>query len=159
MSKKQLIERIIQHFEKDLEVLRDAALATYEAATNEESKAENEYDTRGLEASYLAGAQAKRVGEIEELLFVFKNLKIKDFAPDEPVAATALVEADLNGKMLFLFVLSKGGGLTLNFEGRNIQIVTPASPLGEALLGLKAGDTAIVETGDRTLEYDLISVQ
>jgi transcription elongation GreA/GreB family factor len=159
MNKQQLIEQVIRHFEKDLEVLKAAALATYEAATNEESKAENEYDTRGLEASYLAGAQAKRVGEVEELLFVLKNLKVKDFAEDEAIAATAFVQAELNNKTLYFFILSKGGGLSVNFEGKNIQIVTLASPLGEALLGLKAGETAIVETGDRTLEYDLISVR
>ncbi len=58
-------------------ILKEAALATYEAATHEESKPENEYDTRGLEASYLAGAQAKRTAEIEELLIILKHLDVK----------------------------------------------------------------------------------
>ena len=37
-----------------------------EAATNEESKAENKYDTRGLEASYMAQAQSLRVSELKK---------------------------------------------------------------------------------------------
>lgn len=72
MLKKKLIELICAQLEKDLQTAIAAAVATYEAATHEESKPENEYDTRGLEASYLAGAQSKRAGEIEELLAICK---------------------------------------------------------------------------------------
>ena len=66
MDKRKIIEAIRRQLEKDLNVLKEAALIAYEAATNEESKPENEYDTRALEASYIAGAQAKRAGELEE---------------------------------------------------------------------------------------------
>ncbi|MGZ5278690.1 MAG: hypothetical protein ACXWC9_02035, partial [Pseudobdellovibrionaceae bacterium] len=96
MNKQVLIQKIVVHLEKELVALKEAAIATYEAATNEESKPENEYDTRGLEASYLAGAQAKRVGEIEELIFIYKDLHVRSFSPDESIASTALVEVSLN---------------------------------------------------------------
>ncbi len=159
MNKQILIQKIVAHLEKELVALKEAALATYEAATNEESKPENEYDTRGLEASYLAGAQAKRVGEIEELIYTYKDIKVRSFAPEEAISSTALVEVSLNGKKSWVFIMSKGGGTILNVDGVSVQIVTPSSPLGEALLGLKAGDTAIVETGHITREYDIESVQ
>lgn len=149
---------IRSQLESDLAALKEAALATYEAATNEESKPENEYDTRGLEASYLAGAQAKRVGEIEELLYIFKELRVRNFSADEAIASTALVQVELNGKKSFVFILPKGGGLMLKIDGQSVQTVTPTSPLGEALLGLKAGDGAIVEAGDKVREYQIISV-
>lgn len=158
IDKKKLIEEICHQLEKDLEVLKAAALATYEAATGEESKAENEYDTRGLEASYLAGAQAKRVNEIEEQLTIYKYLEVKDFNESTPIGATALIEADLDGKKVVLFMMPKGGGLSLTFQGQKIQVVTPTSPLGEALVGLKVGEVAIVETGAMTKEYEILSV-
>ena len=66
LDKAKLVETILKSLEKDLEVLREAEKSTREAATHEESKPENEYDTRGLEASYLAGAQSKRIIETEE---------------------------------------------------------------------------------------------
>ncbi len=159
MDKKQVIQSILDQLEKDLVVLKEAALATYDAATNEESKAENEYDTRGLEASYLAGAQAKRVGEVEELIYIFKNLQIKEFQEGEAIASTALVEVEHKNRRSFFFLMSKGGGVNLKIGSVQIQVVTPSSPLGEALLGLQVGDVALVETGDRTLEYEIISIQ
>ncbi|MGZ5280089.1 MAG: GreA/GreB family elongation factor, partial [Pseudobdellovibrionaceae bacterium] len=70
-----------------------------------------------------------------------------------------LVEVILNGKRSLVFIMSKGGGTVLTVDGMAVQILTPSSPLGEALLGLKVGDTAIVETGDKTREYEILSIQ
>lgn len=159
MNKHTLVTAICEKLEADLVVLKDAARATYEAATNEESKPENEYDTRALEASYLAGAQAKRVGEIEELLYVFKNVEIKNFEKADAIMSTALVELDSDNKRSFVFLMSKGGGIQLHIEQMHIQIITPNSPLGEALLGLKVGDVAVVESAKKLLEYDILAIQ
>ena len=159
MDKKKLIETIIAQLEVELEAAKATAKISREAATNEESRPENEYDTRALEASYLAGAQSKRVVEIEEGITVFKFVQIKNFKPDDAISSTALVEVDLDGKQSYLFVMSKGGGLNFKFEGKNIQIVTPNSPLGETLLGLHAGDSALVEIGATEKEYEILSVQ
>lgn len=159
MDKKKFISLICQQLESDLSVLKSAALATYDAATNEESKPENEYDTRALEASYLAGAQAKRVADYEELIYIYKNIEIRSFKDGEPIAATALVEVESVGKKLFVFVMPKGGGISMKIQGLNVQIVTPNSPLGEALLGLHVGDIAQVENGDKVRDYEILSLQ
>src|SRR5689334_17213217 len=95
LNKRNLILAIIEQLETDLSVVKQAALATLEAATHEESKPENEYDTRGLEASYLAGAQAKRVAEIDQALNIFRTTGLTDFGPKDPVQTTALVEIEL----------------------------------------------------------------
>lgn len=158
LDKQKIIIAIVEQLEKDLVELKAAALATYDAATNEESKPENEYDTRGLEASYLAGAQAKRVADVEELIYIFKDLKVRCYSPNEAISSTALVEVSLNGKKSLVFVIPKGGGLLLHAEGHSIQTVTPNSPLGEALMGLKVGDTASIETGDKVRDYQILSV-
>lgn len=158
MDKTKLIETIRAQLEKDMAVLKEAALATYEAATHEESKPENEYDTRGLEASYLAGAQAKRIAEIEELLVIYKHLDVKNFGPSDKINSTALVEVEYNGKHSFFFIMAKGGGLSVMFEGRSIQVITPNSPLGEALQDLRQGDIAVVENGEQVREYEVIHV-
>lgn len=158
MDKKKLIKLIAEQLEKDLLAAKEAAFATYQAAIDEESKPENEYDTRGLEASYLAGAQSKRVAEIEELAYIYKDLEVKSFTAKDKISSTALVEVDLNGRRSYIFIMSKGGGLIMNVDGFAIQIVTPTSPLGEALLGLKVGDTAVVENGDKVREYEILSL-
>ena len=153
MNKQKLVDIFIEQLEHDLIALKEAARATYEAATHEESKPENEYDTRGLEASYLAGAQAKRAGEIDEVLSLFRHLEFKSFGPQTPIAATALVELTNSEKSSFVFLMPKGGGLSLSFEGRSVQVLTPHSNLGEALTGLRVGEVAEVEVGPHLREY------
>ncbi|QLY23963.1 GreA/GreB family elongation factor [Bdellovibrio sp. KM01] len=159
MDKRKLIAQIRMELEKDLESLTAAAKASIEAATSEESKPENQYDTRSLEASYLARGQAKRISEIKELLVILTHVNVKDFGPDDKIAGTALIEVEHNGKNSFLFMMTHGGGVNVTFEGTRIQIVTPSSPLGEALLDLREGDVAVVEQGDQTREYEIISVK
>lgn len=159
MNKAKLIEQIIHQLEENLQTNIAAALATYEAATGEESQAENEYDTRGLEASYLAGAQAKRVGEIEEQLHIYRQLKPKEFGKNDPIDATALVKVEHNNKVSYVFLMPKAGGIALSVDGHAVQVITPMSPLGEALVGLKVGDVAIVDTANTSKEYEILDVQ
>jgi transcription elongation GreA/GreB family factor len=159
VDKKKLIAHIRAELEKDLLILKEAERATREAATHEESKPENQYDTRALEASYLAGAQSKRITDTEDILVIFKHVEPKNFTDQDRISATALVEAELNGKKSYFFVMSKGGGLSVTFEGMKIQVITPSSPLGGALLGLKAGDSALLEKGSQILEYEILSIR
>ncbi len=159
MDKKQVIAVFINHLEKELEVLKEAARATAEAATNEESRPENEYDTRALEASYLAGAQSKRVVEVMEVLTLFKTLSFKEFKPGDAVQSTALVDVKLDGKKNRLLMMPKGGGVNMRLEDQTVQIVTPNSSLGETILGLKVGEVAEYEVGPNVRECEIVAIQ
>ncbi len=158
MDKRKLVDQIVVLLEKDLAALRAAALETYAAATGDESKPENKYDTRALEASYLAGAQAKRVLDVEASLKIYKFLEIRQFTSASRIESTAIVELDLDGKQLRVFIVPARGSLSLTFDGVQIQVITPQSPLGEALLGTKVGDIAKVDKGSRQIEYEVVSI-
>lgn len=158
MDKKKLIEALRQSLEKDLELQMESERATRDAATHEESKPENQYDTRALEASYLAGAQSKRITEMEELLVIYRHTTVKNFTEDDAIANTALVEVSFKGKRQNFLMMPKGGGSQIVFDGVKVQVITPNSPVGSALLGLHVGDTAIVENDAQNLEYEVLSV-
>lgn len=162
VDKSKLVEQIKQQLASDFEILKAAAIATYEDATHEESKPENEYDTRGLEASYLAGAQGKRLQEMEEVFASYKLLNVKKFTEKDPIGLSALVEVEFNSKISYIFIVPKGGGLTIPFEDTgvqlNIQIVASTSPLGEALLGTRVGEVAVIDVGFREVEYEILSI-
>jgi transcription elongation GreA/GreB family factor len=160
MNKKNLISFIKNKLAADLEFAIAAAKSTLDAATNEESKPENEYDTRGLEASYLAGAQAKRVAEIEEVIYLFEHGSFNTSNLTEKIAVGSLVGLEgSEGKKTFVLLMPKGGGQLIKFEGQSIQLITVQSPLGEAIVGLKTGDSAEVETGSTYQEYEIISIE
>ena len=78
--------------------------------THESSKAENKYDTRGLEAAYLAGGQARQAKEISDSLKLYETMTPRDFAPGEPIDLTALVELDTNGARASYFIGPRSGG-------------------------------------------------
>src|SRR4051812_31376659 len=98
MDKRRLVETIQTHLAEELATLMQAAKAAHEAATHEESRAEDAHDTRGLEASYLAGAQAQRAAELQSQLMMWKFLPLRDFGgPDDVACPAALVELEYQG--------------------------------------------------------------
>jgi len=159
MDKKKLIQFLAQQTALELAAITQAAKNTYDIATHEDNKAENKYDTRGLEASYLAGAQAKRVADMKEVLGIFENLPIKNFTEEDPIAPTALVEVLLQNKTSFVLLMPKGGGQTVTFDKHPVQVITPESPLGKNLIGRYVGDIIAFETREQKREYEIISVK
>ena len=61
-----------------------------EEATDEQSKAENKYDTRGLEASYLARGQSRQARETEAALEQFAALARQPAPARDPLPPSSL---------------------------------------------------------------------
>lgn len=158
MDKKKLIEALVNRLQKDLEILNQAAVATYQGAIHAESKSEDPHDTRGLEASYLAGAQAKRVSELEEMIKTFLYIDVKVFGSQDKISATALVGLQTENKVSYYLLMPKGGGLQILHDGMTVQVLTPQSPIGEALLGKKLYDEFEVLIQGKFRDYEVVSV-
>ena len=79
MNKAQLIRQIVASLTESLGVLEKAARASHAEATHESSKAESKYDTRGLEAAYLAGGQARQAKEILDSIKLYETLTDQGF--------------------------------------------------------------------------------
>ncbi|MEO7732351.1 MAG: GreA/GreB family elongation factor [Kofleriaceae bacterium] len=115
-----------------LEGAQRAHAAALEGATHSEARAENDKDTRGLEQSYLARGQAQRVVELEAGVAAVTALALRAFGPGDPIALGALVTIEDDGEAKRLFIAPHGGGSVV---GDAVQVVTPSSPLGRALVG------------------------
>lgn len=143
---------------ESLDVLQKAARAAHAEATHESSKAENKYDTRGLEAAYLAGGQARQAKEIMDSIKAYETLAARDFGPEESIDLTALVEVDADRTRQIYFIGPTGGGLEVKFEKKEITVITPKSPLGQNLMGKKAGQRWTAQLGGVAVKYCLVSV-
>ena len=159
INKSELVKKIVASLVESLEVLDKAARASHAEATHESSKAENKYDTRGLEAAYLAGAQAKQAREILDSIARYEALPVKEFAPGDSVDMTALVELETDGASSTYFIGPKNGGLEIIHERREIMVITPQSPLGQNLTGRKAGERWSTKLNGATVKYHLVSVR
>lgn len=138
--KSALLQNIRKELKASLERLAKAAMDAHAAATDPDSKAESKYDTRNLEASYLAAGQARQVDELAEAVRVFETFTLPDFTMDEPIAMGALVEADMRGETSILLLVPAAGGMVLDVDGQEITLLTPASRLYQSLLGKRVGD-------------------
>ena len=159
MDKRRIIQDIQAGLTEELRCLVEAAQAAYEAATHEESRQEDSHDTRSIEASYLAGAQATRAAELNRLITLFRFFPVRDLEAGAVACAGALVQLSCNGTLAFYFVVPQGGGLVTRVDGEAVQVITPLSPIGDALMGKKVGETVDVETRSGDRQYKVISIQ
>src|SRR4051812_18493840 len=74
--KQELIQIIMAQLNSELELITQSAKAAHEAATHEESRAEDSHDTRGLEASYLAGAQMARAEALKKTIASYQFMNV-----------------------------------------------------------------------------------
>jgi transcription elongation GreA/GreB family factor len=159
MNKRAIIKKIIARLTDELEIYFRAAKFSRAEATHESSKAESKYDTRGLEASYLARGQSKQAAEIEAAIAEFEKLPAKKFGADEPIGPGALVELETGGENLFYFLGSRAGGTEVLHDKKEILVITPQSPLGEQLLGKKSGIKLQLNFGGETRAAEIVSVE
>ncbi|MDO6561839.1 transcription elongation factor GreAB [Amphritea sp. 1_MG-2023] len=149
MDKQQLIIQIVAQLQADLAVNVAAANEAHEAATHEESVAENQYDTLGLEASYLAHGQSQRVQALEADIAAYQQMPLKKFSADMSVGLSALVSLeDSAGCEKCLFIGVAGGGIKIVRRDHSVIVVTPRAPLGAALIGRFVGDRVTLPQGE-----------
>jgi transcription elongation GreA/GreB family factor len=158
MDKAKLMRRIGASLSESFAALENAARASHAEATHESSRAESKYDTRGLEAAYLAGGQARQAKEILDSIKSYEALAARKFAEEDPIELSALVTVEANQARSIYFIGPTGGGLEVEFEGKEITVITPQSPLGQGLMGKKAGQRWTAQVGGMIVKSCIISV-
>jgi transcription elongation GreA/GreB family factor len=158
IKKTEILARIVEALNNSLAVLDKAARASHAEATHESSKAENKYDTRGLEAAYLAGGQARQAREILESIKVYSALHLKEFETTEAIDLSAVVELETERTIGKYFIGPRSGGLEVEYEGAEIIVITPQSPLGRQLMGKNAGQRWTGNFNGARRSYRIVSV-
>ena len=159
MNKRAIIKKIIARLTDELEIYFRAAKFSRVEATHEQSKAESKYDTRGLEASYLARGQSKQMAELETAIEEFGKLDAWPFAAGEAIGIGALVELETGGERSFYFIGPRAGGTEVVHEKQEVLVITPQSPLGAQLMEKKQGDQPKLNLGGRNQPARIVSVE
>jgi hypothetical protein len=159
MNKREIVRLLRLSLEEEIAAMARLALDAAEAATHEENKPENDKDMRSTEASYLARGQAARVQELERTHALLGAMDLRDFRPEDAIEPSAVITLSQAKKQTHCFLAPAGGGLKVKIDGVEIQVVTKASPLGEALIGLSEGDEAEVPTPQGPRVYTVVKVR
>ncbi len=158
MNKRALIRKIVARLTNELDVYFRAARFSRAEATHEQSKAENKYDTRGLEASYLARGQSRQAAEIQGSIAAFEKLDARRFGAGEPIDVGAFVELEFDGEKTAYFIGPRAGGTEVLHEKREVLVITPQSPLGGQLLGRKQGEILKLKLTGAQNQYRVTAV-
>lgn len=147
INKSAVFAALFMQLDKTIKAAKLAAENARQLATHEQSKPETQYDTVGLEASYLAHGQSQRAADLYTALEDWKSLENKHFDEDSSIAAGALVElVDSDGHKTIYLVGNHSGGMkietTINDQNERIKIIVISllSPIGKALHEKQLGD-------------------
>jgi transcription elongation GreA/GreB family factor len=159
--KETFLQNILDQLKYNLDSLITIAEKEKSFAISNEMQAEGKYDTRKVEASYLAGAQARRVQELKNNYSLFKNLICEDYSQDEELKVGSLIECikEENQKYLtcYFFISPGAGGQSFELNNKNVQIVSQSSPIGKALLSANVGEEFELTVKNRKVHYTVSS--
>ena len=158
MNKAAILKKIIAHLSDKIALHTVAARAAHAEATHEESKAEDKYDTRGLEASYLAAGQSRQLAETAAALDQFMQLKPRAFSASDAIDLGALVTVETKTETMHYFIGPGAGGVEVVHEKKTVLVITPQSPLGRQLAGKKQGESIRMKIGGFANELRIVAV-
>ena len=147
LNKQNIVRKIVAHLAAESARYAQAARVAHSEATDDQSKAENKYDTRGLEAAYLARGQSRQATEVLQAIQSYQELPLRAFEKGEPIGVGALVELERRGERTVYFVGPQAGGIEIEEGGREIMVITPQSPLGQQLVGHTQGERFKIQIG------------
>mgnify|MGYP000013954214 CR=1 FL=1 len=160
INKKSLVTLISEELKQELNQAINAANEAHAAAVDDQSVAETQYDTLAIEASYLAEGQSRRVHELQTAINDYQVLNLLDFNENSAIALTALVQLSNDSQSLhWFFIGPAAGGFRCSFSEQQITVITPQSPMGQALLGKYQDDDVNIKLGNNQLSDYIASVQ
>lgn len=141
MDKQLVLENIHQALEERFAKLAEASKKTRIEATDEETRSEGKYDTRGTEAGYLANGQALEAEKAAEALEAFQGMEVQTFMDGEPAALSALIEVEKPFGSAWYLIGPASGGLEVEEGESTVTVITAGTPLASQLMGLQTGDS------------------
>lgn len=157
MNKTHVIEHLRFALEAQLTNAKQAAQAAHDDATHEESVAETQYDTLGLEAGYLAQGQAERVNDCYKDIKAFENV-FNEPKKGQVSLGTLVCLLDESDTESWFYFGPSAGGLIVRVNNIKVQVVTPRAPLGKQLENKQVDDEVSLKVASKSLLFTIDKV-
>jgi hypothetical protein len=159
MDKHGLIRALTATIEREIARAVETAEQARAGAVHAEARPENDKDTRALEASYLARGQAQRVVDLQIAAKQLAFMEVRDFGPTDAIGLSALIELESDEETRWYLLACAGGGRRVEHAGLTVDVLTPESPLGRALVGRQQGDDLVLRAAGRERELSIVAVR
>ena len=156
IEKQKIVDELKLLLEQETKAAKESYEMTRSHATEGELKSEGKYDTRSIEAGYLASAQKKRLEELEHEKGLLQEIDASH--QHSSVSVGSLVEIEFNSMTRLYFIASTSGGKILKIDDRPILVISAFSPIGVEAINLRPGDSFEVEASGELREYKVLNV-
>ena len=157
MDKQVLKTALLQSLDDEIEAALQAAREAQATASHEGNKPENKWDTLALEAAYLAHGQSERILQLQQTRIMLAKWSVPEFGDDDPVRNGACIHLLCDEAQQWLFI-APVGGRQLHLGDKVVLVVNHETPLACALMGLAAGDEALLTLGGAPALWDIDQV-
>ncbi len=168
LDKFHFISELARELKEISAIAERAEAEARETARTMQTESEKKEDGRAaIEFGSMATAQKARIRKAQEdlkTLAEFTNSRVPSYNARTPVGIGAIVdiaiETDSGRQERTYFLLPVGAGTELVGPGGDgfLSVITPASPVGKALLGRRVGDTFEVVIKDEAHEWSVVEV-
>jgi transcription elongation GreA/GreB family factor len=168
LDKKFLLDQLAERLRESIAAAQRGSEDAREAARSMQTESEKKEDGRAvIEYGALATAQSARSRKVHEelrTLASFWNGGVPAFGAQSAVGLGAIVDVSVDGERgteeRTYIVLPVGAGTELTGPGGDgfLSVITPASPVGRALYGKRAGESVEVSIAGEIREWTLVEV-
>ncbi len=158
MDKQFLIDQLAAKLRDSLAVARQAEKDASDEARDDATAAEKRENARvAQEYSSLARGQAQRAEKLLAELNALLAFRPAPLPPRSPIVLGAVVEVEDESTGRTFLLAPVGAGLELSGPGGDgfLSVVTPASPIGHAVLGRRVGDTVEITVQGEPREWTI----
>lgn len=150
--KRKIINYLSNIIVTELSSAKTASSEAKSGARDSDIKPDSKWDTRAIEAGYLAGALEKRVLELERDLASLEGINTE---PSIKVKIGSLVHVlEDNNEVSYFISPSRGGD-----KYQDIIIISYKSAKGAAILGLAINDEVEVELPNSTTCISILKIE
>jgi transcription elongation GreA/GreB family factor len=161
MDKQFLVAQLVERLRESAQVARKAGEAAAEEARAGATPAEKREDGRvAMEYAGLARGQNERASRTAAEVSLLETFRPRPLPARAPIALGAVVEVEDGSLGRTFFLAPVGAGVELTGPGGDgyLSVVTPASPVGKAVMGRRVGDTIEVVVKGEPLEWAITFV-
>lgn len=140
MLKKKIIEILIATLEKSFSDTKKARDREHEEMINAPSAMESHSDTTRSQKEGVIFSLDKRLEEYKQDISILKQLLKTEVKTTSKCQLFSLIETEYNDQIKHFFILPCAGGVRINYDKIDYNIITMEAPITKVLIGKKAND-------------------
>ena len=163
MNKKEIIHTLIGKIEEEKQRLEKTSKEALKAAIDAPGAMQSHHDTYKFEYGQLVTALGTMSDKTEVLLGHLKEIDSCEDRVEGAISIGSLVKVQNltqpDSNPYWNLILLGGGGLTFEYEGEKIIVVTPESPIGKSLTNSAVTEIVEVNTPKGTQKFEILEVK